>query len=115
MISNQNKSSYALSRGDLFRWEVVLLVGFFLHGLHSRFTYLYYSRDGKKSNFLFFFNYEASLMLILTIFFDGNFLQNDYHHINALHVDRSSYMHGFIHGKGFVLKYNKKIVSSISN
>ena len=40
----------------------------------------------------------------MTIFLSGSFLHNDYQHINALHVDLSLYMHGFIHAKGFVLK-----------
>ena len=40
----------------------------------------------------------------MVVFHNGSFLQNDYQHINTLHVDRSSYMHGFIHAKGFVLK-----------
>ena len=41
----------------LLRWELAFLAGFFFHGFHSRFTYLYFSCDGERSNFYFFFNH----------------------------------------------------------
>ena len=96
----------------LFRGEIVLTVEIFLHVVIADFSYLLCSRSGCRMRDVDSLTLRCSwiirkmilgrlsLQLSSLVTASSDF----YQHLNALHVDRSSYMHGFIHEKGLVLK-----------